>query len=291
MDVFLPALLRSARLSVGVATTTEVCRAAQAAHSLGPTAAIALGRLLTASALAGLIQPKAGGLSLQVLGQGRLGQAFADVTMEGHLRGYVRNSQLALPLLPGEQPQGRRRIGHAVGTGMLSVIRLGEGSEFVQSTTELLSGEIDEDVEHFLQSSEQIATCLRCDVLLDEQERVRAAGGVLVQALPRADTTALADLRQALATDQLTDAVSTTDGAGILEQLLPGARSIAAPQPLAWQCRCSYERVLAALRTLATEELADAVEKAEAPTVTCDFCGKRFNVTSGELTALYQERL
>jgi molecular chaperone Hsp33 len=292
-DLYLPALLRRGRLVAAVVTTTSTCRHARSAHSLSSTSTIALGRLLTASALAGLIQERPGDLSLQVVGQGRLGQVYADVTADGALRGYVKNAALALPLFPDEQQGGRRSIAVGIGPGTLAVMRMGAGREYAHSTTELTSGEIDLDVERHLSRSDQIPTALACDVLLDERNEVAHAGGIVIQCLPDGDTTLLADLQTRLRAGDLAPALTRAQGdaEALLKLLLPEAEPVPGARELAWRCRCSNERVVRALKSLDVAELADMVDKQEAPVLDCHFCGKRYEVPAEEVRGIYQERL
>ena len=284
------ALVRNAQLTAAVATTTETCRAAQAAHGLGGLATIALGRLLTATALAGFVEERRGALSVQVLGRGKLGQLFADVTDAGALRGFVRNGRLELPLLPGEGPLRRRAVGHAIGDGTLSVIRTPRAEGFTQSSTHLTSGEIDDDVAHFLQQSDQVPTALVADVLLGDDGTVARAGGVIVQALPGGDLGRLDAIRGELSTGRWADALAAGDGSpeALLSTVVQGAVRVGEPSALAWKCRCSRERVVAALRMLDPAELADMVDTRESPEVRCDFCGKKYVLTPDEVASVYR---
>ena len=58
--------------------------------------------------------------------------------------------------------------------------------ENFSGTTEIASGEIDEDVERYLTDSEQIESALACDATVAETRigRVIGSAGILVQALP-----------------------------------------------------------------------------------------------------------
>lgn len=289
-DVFRNALWRDRQINIAVATTTRTCETAQRLHQLGSTATIALGRLMTAAALCGLIVRKPGLLSLQVVGQGKLGQVFADVTHEGKLRGYVKNPVIAFPLLPGEDGQGRRACGHAVGRGSISMIRGPDDEPFVQSATELVTGEIDEDVEHFVTTSDQVSTVLACEVLLDREQRVTKAAGFMAQLLPGGDAQALAALGEAVHAGRLAALMQGVgdDAAALLREIAPAAQEIEQPIALTWQCRCSYERVLGAFRMLGPADLAELIEEAEPVEVTCDFCSKKYQVAPGDIEKVYR---
>ena len=142
--------------------------------------------MLTAATLAAFMQRRKGQLSLQILGQGRLGSMFADVCSRGAIRTMVKHSQAALPL-EFAAAGTRRSIARAFGAGTLSAIWQPLDGQFSQSTTPLVSGEVDRDVEHFLSTSDQVLTALHADVMFDEANAVSVAGGVVLQAMPDTD--------------------------------------------------------------------------------------------------------
>ncbi len=288
-DQFHPAIIRAAQLNLGVATTTRTCRNAQRAHSLAATSTIALGRLLTAAALTALVRDRSVTLSLQVLCKGRLNQVYADITPEGDARGYIKNATLSLPLFPEESVGGRRSIAPAVGGGVLSVIREPRYQEFTQSSTPLVSGEIDLDVAHFLHASDQVPTALACDVLLDESDAVASAGGIIVQAMPGADLDRLAELHRGLSDGGFATKLATHDGnpLALLTELAPDAQPLEQVVPLRWKCRCSKDRVVSALHLLDALQLAEMVEQRETARVTCDFCGTVYAVPPEQIAEIF----
>jgi molecular chaperone Hsp33 len=293
VDAYLGALIRPAQLTVGVAVTTETCRAAQLAQKLSSTSAVALGRLLTAAALTSNTKPQPVPLSLQIVGSGRLGQIFADITESGDLRGYVKNTSLAFPVGKDGSVRGRRLVAPGVGTGTLAVMRLGDGASYAHSTTDVVSGDVDRDVEHYLVVSEQVPTVLVCDVVLDEKNRVVHAGGAIVQALPGGDLERLQQLAAALHDGAFIAALEVTkdDAARLVSTVTPDAAVLAPARPLRWQCRCSPERVKGALTTLETLELAEMIQKGETTEVNCHFCGKDYVIGAEELREVYEARI
>lgn len=254
---------------MGAARTTEACRAAQQAHKLSGSAAVAMGRLLTSAALLRFATPRHGTLSLQVIGDGPLRQLFADVNERGHLRGYCKG--------PGTvMPSGvRGSIAADVGAGVLSVMRAQTPEEFTRSATALTSGEIDTDAESYAEQSEQVPTILACDVLLDQAGLISHAGGVIAQALPKSPPEQLAFLRSRLLLPSWL-ASSPEPGAWLLSWEDHAEFLVA--QPLTWQCRCSQERAIAALKMLPAEERQAMIANAETANVDCEFCGTHYEI-------------
>ncbi|MED5464993.1 MAG: Hsp33 family molecular chaperone HslO [Myxococcota bacterium] len=292
-DVFKTASIPDHGLSIGVAITTDTCREAARVHELQATSAIALGRLLTCTAIAGLMQEKAGALSMQIISSGRFNQAYADVTAEGNLRGYIHATDLDLPLFSTEAPQGRRSIAPGFGPGHLSVIRNADVHDFVQSNTELTDREVDSDVAHYLQASDQNATILRADVLLDDNKQVFAAGGIIVQALPGGNLDALKEYGERLHNDALPALLQghQNDLDALLQAFCPDATPAGPGTPLTWQCRCSDERVLGALNMMSPEDLAEMVNERKSVSLTCQFCNKIYTVSPEGLEKVFTDTI
>ncbi len=279
-DQLLAAQVRDRGLSVHVALTTGLVREACAAHGLANSSTIALGRLLTATALAGLSQERPGTTSVQVVCRGPFSNIYADVNDQGDLRGFVRNPQLALPQTTDDPLHQRHLLAAGVGRGNLAVIREPNQGHFTQSSTELISGELDLDLEHFLRHSEQIPSTLGCEVLLDDDGAVRCAGGLLVQTLPEGDASHLAVLRTMFDDGLLAQVLSDglADVQTLLTSLIPEAVVVEEPLPLRWQCRCSHDKVLGAVAMLEREELVGMIDRGEPGEVQCDFCARRYEL-------------
>lgn len=292
-DVFKTASIRDHGLSIGVAITTDTCREATRVHELQATSAIALGRLLTCTAIAGLMQEKAGALSMQIISSGRFNQVYADVSPEGSLRGYIHATDLDLPLFSTEDPKGRRSIAPGFGPGHLSVIRNADVHDFVQSNTELTQREVDTDVAHYLQASDQNATILQADVLLDENKQIFAAGGIIIQAMPGGDLDALKQWGERLHGDALPALLRSHqhDVSALLRAFCPDATPAGQDTPLEWQCRCSSERVLTALNMMSPEDLAEMVNERKSVSLTCQFCNKIYSVSPEGLEKVFTDTI
>ena len=286
-DIFIRGLSREQNVVVSVAVTTALCQEAQRLHELAGTSAVALGRLMTATVLTGLVQRKLGALSLQVVSNGRLRQIFSDITDSGAVRGYVRPTDLGMPPLTDAQRTGRRTLSHAVGEGILSVIRTAENQPHTQSSTALVAGEIDVDVEHFLETSDQIPSTIATDVLLDAGDRVVVAGGALAQAMPGGQSEALTDARRTISLGGFSRLLSSAPDPGdLFAAVFPGA-DVIDDIGVRWQCRCSPERVLGSLTMLEPTDFADLVNQNKGVKVTCDFCGTVYPVTAQQIERVY----
>lgn len=286
-DLFIRATTGATRIEVAVFMSTRAVAEGARAHDISGTSAIALGRLLTATALVGLTTKRPGVTSIQILSQSRMQQVFADVTEHGWLRGYVKNPVLTSPLLMNEDPTGRRTLGPAVAPGQVSVVRMGEKNEYVQSSTPLRDGEVDSDVDHFLNQSDQVASVLRCDTLVDRQGSVVAAGGVLVRALPDSVLEDIQVIKNRVESGVLVDLLKAGATAPVLlETIAPGARETDPRMVPVWRCRCSKDKVLSTIALLDVMELAQIVAKDEPLEVRCELCNTLHVASPRELEAI-----
>ncbi len=273
--------------AVGV-ITTRLTEEARQRHKLSYVATAALGRSMAAGLLMASSMKRVGSrVNVRVKGDGPLGGILADAGLDGTVRGYVSNPSVELP--PNDQ--GKLDVGGAVGEGFLYVVRdIGHGYPY-SSTVELISGEIGDDVAHYLASSEQTPSALVLGVFVGEQG-VTAAGGILIQVLPKAarDEELVATLESRVSalsgfTPLLQSGKTLTE---IFNDLLGdmGLNIFPESQMLRFHCGCSFDRVLGALKILGEAELQDMIMKDDGAEATCEFCGNIYQASSEDLTQL-----
>ncbi len=273
--------------AVGV-ITTRLTEDARQRHKLSYVATAALGRTMAAGLLMASSMKRVGSrVNVRVKGDGLLGGILVDAGLDGTVRGYVGNPSIELP----PNAKGKLDVGGAVGDGYLYVVRdIGYGYPY-SSTVELASGEIGEDVAHYLMTSEQTPSAVVLGVFVGAGG-VTAAGGLLVQVLPKAarDEALVATLESRVSalsgfTPLLQAGKTLTE---ILNDLLGdmGLTIFPESQMLRFHCGCSFDRVLGALKILGEAELQDMIIQDDGAEATCDFCGKVYQASSDHLTQL-----
>ena len=276
--------------AVGV-ITTRLTEEARRRHKLSYVATAALGRTMSAGLLLASSMKREGSrVNVRVKGDGPLEGILVDAGLDGTVRGYVDNPAVELP--PNDR--GKLDVGGAVGRdGYLYVVRdVGYGYPY-SSTVELVSGEIGDDVAHYLVTSEQTPSALVIGVFVGAQG-VTAAGGILIQVLPKAarDEALVQTLESRVAKlsgfTPLLQAGKTLPE--IFEQLLGDMNLVILPevQMLRFHCGCSLDRVLGALQMLGEAELQDMIEKDDGAEATCHFCGEVYQASSDELAQLIE---
>lgn len=277
--------------AVGV-ITTRLTEEAKQRHNLSYVATAALGRTMAAGLLLVSSMKRAeSSVNIRIRGNGPLGSILVDAGLDGTVRGYVDNPTVELP----PNAKGKLDVGGAVGQdGYVYVVRdVGYGYPY-SSTVELVSGEIGDDLTHYLVASEQTPSALVLGVFV-EAKGVTAAGGLLIQVLPKAasDDALVELLESRLAsfssfTSLLQEGKTLTD---ILELLLGdlGLEFLPEVQLIRFHCRCSFDRALGALKLFSAAELQDMIDQDNGAEAICHFCGNVYRASSDELTQLIDE--
>lgn len=262
------------------ADLSQIVEAARLRLDLSPVAAAALGRCLTGAALLlRLLAKTPSRLVLEVVGKGPLRRILAEADEEGNLRGMVGQPRVDLP----PTASGKLPVGQAVGPGTLRVNRdYGKGS--YQSQVELVSGEIGEDLAHYLAQSEQIRSAVLLGVLA-KPEGVAGAGGIIIEALPQATSQTLDTLQENIRQNPSVSRMLEAGGVNqVLDSILATLESeVLEVRPLRYRCRCNRERLLEHLILLAAEHREGLQDAAGRVDVECVFCGSRYQFRPEEL--------
>jgi molecular chaperone Hsp33 len=221
-----------------------------------------------------------------VLGDGPIVGIVAQSDAYGNVRGYALNPQADLP----ETDNRKLDVGGLVGRrGMLHVTRdVGMRTPY-HGSAPLVSGEIAEDLASYFASSEQIPSVVALGVLVAPDLHVLASGGLCVQVLPGASEGVITDLearaRQLPPITQMIAEGSSPEE--VLRNALGGLEPrMGTVSPVAFQCRCSRQRVEDMLSVLGVAELEDLLAQEGQAEVTCRFCGDRYVLTRDEVQAL-----
>ena len=274
------------------AIATRLTEEAKQRHQLSYVATAALGRTMVAGLLlASSMKQAESRVNIRLKGDGPLGGILVDAGLDGTVRGYVDNPSVELP----PNTKGKLDVGGAVGSdGYLYVVRdVGYGYPY-SSTVELISGEIGDDVAHYLVNSEQTPSALVVGVFV-EAGQVTASGGILLQVLPKAarDEALVQTLESRVAAlagfTPLLQAGKTLPQ--IFAQLLGDMGLVYLPetQLLRFHCGCSSDRFRGALKMLGEAELQDMIEKDNGAEAICHFCGEVYQASSDDLALLIED--
>ena len=270
--------------------STELVRRGAQIQGTTPNATAAFGRALTAASMMGNMQKvENGSMTLQIRGGGPIGTITVVSDADGNVRGCVTEPKV--PLV--EKYPGKLDVGATVGTnGTITVIRDLQMKEPYIGSTELVSGEIGDDVTAYFVQSEQVPTACALGVLVDRDTSVKVAGGYLLQLLPGAPEETISALeegiRRAGAVTPMLEAGMTPED--ILGQVC-GSLGVVFLETaeVCYKCYCSRERVESALISLGREELTQIMEEGKPFPVECQFCDTVYAFTPKDVGELLKK--
>ncbi len=282
-------MTRDGSARILVINSTAIVNEMRKAHVTSPTATAALGRTLTAASMIGTMLPEDGDtVTITFSGDGEAGKIIAVGDYFGNVKGYIQN-----PLAnPPKKLNGKLDVGAAVGRGTLSFVKdVGEG-EPQTGMTEIVSGEIAEDIATYFALSEQVPTVLSLGVKVDKDYSCLAAGGVLIQLMPFPDDETV-DLIERNAAElsgvslYFERGLSNEQVADIAMKDIP--YDIFDTLEVSYKCDCSRERMGSKIATLGREEIEKMLDDQQAEgkprelTAVCRFCNSEYTFTERDL--------
>ena len=282
-DYIVRASAADGQIRVFAATTKDLVEKARKIHGTSPVATAALGRLLTGAAMMGsMMKGRSDVLTVQVMGDGPIGSLTVTADSMSRVKGFVQNPEVMLPA----SAEGKLDVGGAVGNGMLRVIKdLGLKEPYV-GETELISGEIAEDLTVYFATSEQTPSSVALGVLMNRDNTVAQAGGFIIQLMPDATEEVISHLEQKLTevtsvSGLLSEGMTPEE---ILEYIFAGFDlKLLDKIPTSYYCNCSKARVEKALISLGAKELNAMIADGEPITMNCHFCDSVYTFSVDEL--------
>ena len=150
----------------------------------------------------------------------------------------------------------------------------------------MVSGEVAEDLVHYLLTSEQIPSALLLGVLVEKDYHVAGAAGFLIQPLPGATEEDIQAIESQLGQlgvgiSELVAQSQTMDE--LLNQLMGQIPyHVLERRAVGFSCMCSKARLSDTLVSLGEKEIADLISDGEAEMV-CHFCNEHYSFNVEEL--------
>lgn len=289
MDKIIKSIAQSGAFRAYVLDSTETVALAQEKHNTLSSSTVALGRTLIANQILAANQKGDSKITVKVIGDSSFGHIISVADTKGHVKGYIQNTGVDIK----KTATGEVLVGPFMGNGhFVTIIDYGTGNPYT-STTPLITGEIGEDFAYYLTESEQTPSAIGLNVLLDENDKVKVAGGFMVQVLPGASEEEIARYEKRLqempAISQLLASKNHVDA--LLDAIYgdePYKRL--SEEPLSFQCDCSRERFEAALMTLPKADLQAMIDEYKGAEIVCQFCGTKYQFNESDLEALINDK-
>lgn len=288
-DYMVRAIAANAQIRAFACTTRDTVEAARAHHDTTPAATAALGRLLTGGAMMGaMLKGEKDVLTLQVHASGPLQGMTVTADAFGHVKGYVNNPYVDLPL----NAKGKLDVAGAVGVGFMNIIKdMGLKEPYVGQTV-LQTSEIAEDLTYYFATSEQVPSSVGLGVLVGQDNKVAQAGGFIIQLMPFAEDKVIDKLEENLKdVDSVTKLLSEgLTPEQILEKLLAGFDvEITDTIPVSFYCDCSKSRVEKVLISVGKKDLQEMISDGKPIEVNCHFCNTNYTFEVDELKEIYKK--
>lgn len=274
----------------------EMVTFAKESHETAPVVTAALGRMLMAGSMMGVMQKSEKDmLTLQIISDGPIKGITVTADSKGNVKGFANNPNVSdvAPKWPGKLD-----VGLAIGPGMLRVIKdMGLKDPYV-GTVELQTGEIAEDLTYYFAVSEQVPSSVGLGVLIDTDNTIKCAGGFIIQLMPFTSEEIIAKLEDNLAnlpsvTDMLSGNYELADGQkgepmtaeDMLYRVLDGlgVEIQERYENIGFKCDCSRDRISARLAVLNKNDMDDIIADGKPIEVKCQFCNHKYNFEIDEL--------
>ncbi len=248
-----------------------------ALHEYAPGVKALLGEFLAASVLLSTTLKFDGKLILQARSEGEIPLLMVECSSDLGIRGIARGAQSATSL----------GFDQLLESGHLAITIEPNNGKRYQGIVPLEGNSLSTCLDAYFEQSEQLQTRLW---LSTDGNR---AAGMLLQQLP---SQLVMDLGQRTQQWEHCGALAQTISDEELLQLPPQEilRRLFAqepvrlfdPLPVRFQCTCSRERTLAALKSLGAEEVESILQEQGSVTMDCEFCNARYQFQREDLSDL-----
>lgn len=275
------------RIRVYIASSTNMVEKARTTHHTSPTATAALGRTLTAGVMMGAMMKNVRDvLTLKISGGGPAGNIYIVSKNNGIIKGYIDNPMADVP----SREDGKLDVGTLVGRdgALTTIMDLGLKEPYVGQSN-LVTGEIAEDIANFYAYSEQQPSAVSLGVLVDKDISVKAAGGYIIQLLPGVSDEDIDKIEKRLSN---IEPVSTMIDNGmtpeeIMDNILGGFNMHVLERiDIEYKCDCSRERIEQVIISLGKKEIEDIIEEDGQAEIVCHFCNTKHRFNKDELTKI-----
>jgi molecular chaperone Hsp33 len=273
------AAVRGVRVRLA-ATTTAIL----AAHPYPPALARVLAELCAAAALLAAALKFDGSLIVQLAGRGPVRLLVVECNAGPALRAMAQWDEARVRALGDEATLGA--LAGGAGDARLSItLDPREGGPMYQGIVTLEAASVAMMIEHYLATSEQVASELALVA------SGREVAGVLLQRMPSsqaADDATWARVSRALGEAREGAVAAAARGDAGLAALFPDdALRVFAPVAPRFACGCSRRRVEGALRVAGRVEIEEALAADGQVEVVCEFCARRYVFAPDEARALF----
>lgn len=263
---------------------TEVIQELQSLQNMFPIPVMGVGQAMMGAVLLASQLKEQQQVGLLFRGNGSIKSIYAEANFEGHVRAYTPYPQYE----PPNYNEGFK-FKDALGKGTLTVARHQPfQKQPFHGTVEMVSGEIAENIAHYLHQSHQIRSVVALGIYLDGYGKVQKAGGMVLEIMPGVDEAVVDKIQSNIEKNQPSVSQILHGGGKVIDIVKPYMEGIDFteldhPHHVKYFCPCTKDRVSAALEVLGEADLQDMIEKEEQPEIICQMCGRPYNFEVDEI--------
>lgn len=285
-DEMIRLTLMEGQVRVMMCETTQMAQRAADIHHATPVCAAAMGRLMTATSMLGvMMKGEDESVTVNIKADGPMGTLVA-VAHHGDVKVCADNPKVELPL----RADGKLDVGGAIGhNGRMTVVKDLRLREPYVGTCELVSGELGMDFAQYFTVSEQQPSLVALGVKING-DVVLKAGGLLIQPMPGCEESTIEQLElRSPMFSEISRELCYADKETLLEDWFRGMNpEVLERTPLRYHCGCSRERMEKALVSLGRDELQSIIDEDTGAELGCHFCHSFYRFTTEELRELVQ---
>lgn len=269
---------------IAAVEATPVIQELQQLQKMFPIPIMGVGQAMIGSILLASQLKENQQVGLLFRGNGSIKSIYAEADFEGNVRAYTPYPQYEPPSY-----EGGFKFSGALGRGTLTVARHQPfQKQPFHGTVELISGEIAENIAHYLHQSHQIRSVVALGIYLDEYGKLKKAGGTVIEIMPGVEESIVERIQSNIEKNKPSVSQILLDGGSAVDLVTPYMEGISFteldhPYHVKYFCPCTKDRVSAALEVLGEADLQDMIEKEEQPEIICQMCGKPYHFKAEEI--------
>ncbi|WP_268913866.1 Hsp33 family molecular chaperone HslO [Lentilactobacillus sp. SPB1-3] len=289
-DYLVKAITNDGMFRAYAITSQQMVSDAQIKHDTWSASSAALGRTMIGSALlASSVDKNGAALTVKINGGGPVGQILVDADSNGHVKGYIGEPHVHLPLNKFHKIDVSKAVGV---NGGLEVTKILENGDPYTSSVPLASGEIGDDFTYYMAQSEQIPSAVGVSVFVNDDNSIGAAGGYLVQVLPGASDEAIDNLTNRIKElPMLSELLLQNQSPEDILNLLFGEGNLKflTTENVEFYCNCSKEKFRNDLVGIPVDQLKEILDEDGKIDVVCNFCQSKYHYDKSELEGIIAE--
>ena len=270
-------------------TSRDTVEKARAAHNSSPVVTVALGRLLSAASMMGIMMKGDDDLlTIKIESNGPVEGLTVTADSKGRVKGYAFNPNVIIP----NNSKGQLDVASALGLGVMSVIKdIGLKEPYVGQTI-LVTSEIADDITYYFATSEQVPSSVGLGVLMNKDNTVEQAGGFIIQLMPDASEDIIDKLEKRIGeiksvTEMLENGMTPEN---ILEHILGDMDlDVLETIPTEFYCNCSKDRVEKAIISIGKKDIQEMIDDGKEIEVNCHFCNTKYTFSVEELKDILEK--